>query len=162
VNKFFKVTNQFGSYDVYVDRLDFLLAPAWKNQPSPIPGGPIANHYQCYRANAFTPPTQTYIFHDEWRQDFLPVGPLEYLCVPCWKAHQGRIYAPVDTVTHLAVYRIPPISDYFFPYLQDQFVQAQRLVRQYPVEYLLVPSLKNPIPTGTKKSTWGKLKTMYR
>jgi len=65
-------------------------------------------------------------------------------------------------VTHLALYPIQPLSDTFIPFIQDQFVQTQRIVRQFPVEYLMVPSLKNPIPTAAKKSTWGQIKTLYR
>jgi len=162
VNKFFKVTNQFGSNNVFVDRLEFLLTPAWKNVQNPVPGGPFANHYQCYRAQGFPPPTQAFLFRDEWRQDFLPVGPLEYLCAPCVKEHHGQIFAPPDTVTHLALFRIQPQSDVFFPYIQDQFLQIVRPVRQQPIEYLLVPSLKEPPATPTKKSTWGQVKTLYR
>ena len=162
VNQFVKVTNQFGSANVNVYQLEFLLTPAWKNYQSPIPGGPTANHYLCYRANGFPPPTQPYSLRDEWRNDYQPIGPLEFLCVPCWKEHLAQVYAPVDTVTHLALYRIIPYSDVFYPFIQDQFVHAQRPVQQYPFEYLMVPSLKSPIPTDTRKSTWGKLKAIYR
>jgi len=162
VNQFVTVTNQFGSYDVSVYQLDFLLAPAWKNNPSPIQGGPEANHYLCYKANGFPPPPLPYSLQDEWRNDYLPVGQLEYLCVPCSKQHNGQNYAIVDSVTHLALYRIHPLSDIFYPQIQDQFVQVQRAVQQRPIEYLMVPSLKTLIPTDIKTSTWGKLKKLYR
>lgn len=160
VNEFVTVTNQFGSYPVQVHQLDFLLAPAWKNYNSPVP--PHGSHYLCYRADGFPPPTRAFAFHDEWRFDQLPIGPLEFLCVPCWKQHQGQVFEPLDTLTHLAVYRIPPISDTFYPLLSDQFFNGPHLVRQTPPEYLFVPSTKKLIVTDTKKSSWGRLKTLYR
>jgi hypothetical protein len=72
------------------------------------------------------------------------------------------VYAPVDTVTHLALFRINPYSDLFSPFMADQFWQGGRPVQQQPTEYLLVPSLKEEIVTDTKRQTWGKLKTLYR
>ena len=162
VNRFVRVVNQFGAYDVNVLQLDFLLTPAWKNFQSPIPGGPAANHYLCYRANGFPSPPQSFFFHDEWRQENLPVGPMRYLCVPCWKEHNGQMFTPPDTVTHLALYPIQPNSDVFVPKVQDQFLTVLRPVQQFQTEYLMVPSLKNPPPTEIKKSSWGKLKTLYR
>jgi len=162
VGKLTKVTNQFGSYDVQVANMEFLLAPSWKNYQSPIPGGPLANHYLCYRAIGPAPPPQPHVFQDEWRQDVQDVGPLEFLCTPCLKYHNGQFFQPVDTLTHLAVYRILPHSDAFYVQLQDQFAHPQNIVQQSPPEYLFVPSLKYEINTPTQRNTWGKLKTLYR
>jgi len=161
-NKLTQVTNQFGSFQVSVVNMEFLLAPAWKNFQSPIPGGPLANHYLCYRAVRPPPQPQPHYFQDEWRQDIQDVGPLEFLCTPCAKFHNGQLYPPVDTLTHLAVYRILPHSDAFFALMQDQFGHPQSIVQQSPPEYLFVPSLKYEINTPTIKNTWGKLKTLYR
>jgi hypothetical protein len=154
------LTNQFGHGPINVYDLDFMLVPAWKNQPQPV--GPLANHYLCYRAQGPPPPPTPYQLSDEWRYDYQNVGPLQFLCVPCWKEHGGAIYPPVDTLTHLALYPIVPQSDYFLPFVQDQFFQGVVPVQQRPVEYLLVPSLKQLIPTPTTNPTWGKLKTLYR
>ncbi len=154
------LTNQFGQYPINIERLEFMLVPAWKNVPQP--GSPDANHYLCYRAFGGPPPPGAYQLRDEWRQDLLPVSPLEYLCAPCWKEHGGVVYPAVDTVTHLAMYRIHPVSERFLPYIQDQFFNGICDVQQRPVEYLMVPSLKQLIPTPTKARTWGRLKTLYR
>jgi hypothetical protein len=160
VAKHVQVTNQFGSFPVDVQNLEFLLVPAWKNQPQPVP--PYANHYLCYRAIGFPPPALSVHLRDEWRNDFQNPGPLEFLCVPCWKNHNGQIFAPVDTVNHLALYPITPVSELFYPFVQDQFREGPTPVRQTPIEYLLVPSLKREEPTKTQNTTWGKVKVLYR
>lgn len=155
-----RVTNQFGQYNVNVQNLEFMLVPAWKNQPQPT--FPEANHYLCYRASGFPGPTVTFSLLDEWRQDFQRPRSMEYLCNPCQKEHAGSIYPPVDTLTHLALYPIEPFSDLFVPFIQDQFFQSTVSVRQTPLEYLLVPSEKIDVATPTRRGTWGKLKTLYR
>jgi hypothetical protein len=160
VNKDVLVTNQFGSYPVRVENLEFLLAPAYKNFQSPVP--PHGDHFLCYRAFGFPPPPQTYDLRDEWRVDIQHPGPLEYLCAPCSKAHAGAVYTVSDTVTHYAVYPIQPTSDNFYAFITDQFWQQPNIATQFPIEYLFVPSEKTHRPTETKKSTWGKLKTLYR
>lgn len=156
-----KVTNQFGTYDVNVEQMEFLLAPAWKNYQSPIPY-PYANHYLCYRAHGFPAPSVSFFFQDEWRQDVLPVGPMEYFCTPCAKRHNGQLFPPVDTLTHLAVYPIFPNSDAFFAQTQDQFAIVPGPVMQLPIEYLFVPSTKFEINTPAKAHSWGKIRTLYR
>ncbi len=160
VNRRAIVTNQFGTATIQVTNVEFMLVPAWKNQPQPV--FPFANHYLCYRAQGFPAPPLSYLLQDEWRQDVQHPDPMEYLCVPCLKEHQGQVFPPPDTLTHLALYPIHPQSDRFFPFIADQFALGQHLVEQQPVEYLLVPSLKVEIPTETKKTTWGRLKTLYR
>jgi hypothetical protein len=155
------VTNQFGSYPVQVLNVEFLLTPALKNQPA-IGQPPPANHYLCYRAVGFPSPNRPFLLHDEWRQDTQIPGPLEFLCTPCLKEHQGRIFPPVDTLTHLAVYRIVPQSEPFYPIVTDQFFTGPIYVQQRPIEYLFVPSTKQVIITDTKKQSWGRLKTLYR
>jgi hypothetical protein len=154
------VTNQFGSHPVRVVNLEFLLAPAHKNYPSPQP--PYADHYLCYRAFGFPPPQQPYDLRDEWRVDIQHPGPLEYLCAPCEKLHGGLFFPILDPITHLAVYPIQPDSDHFLPFISDQFWQGPNHAVQFPLEYLFVPSEKTHPPTDTKKSTWGTLKSLYR
>jgi len=154
------VTNQFGSYHVQVTNLEFLLAPAWKNRPDPI--APLANHYLCYRAFGFPAPPAGYDLRDEWRVDFQIPKDMRYLCTPCLKQHFGQIFPPVDTLTHLAVYPINPFSDHFNPLVSDQFQTLTVPVQQFPEEYLFVPSEKVELPTDVKKSTWGRVKQIYR
>ena len=154
------VTNQFGSHIVQLLNTEFLLAPANKNYPSPAP--PQANHYLCYRAVGFPPPSAGYDLKDEWRVDYQYPQDLQYLCTPCWKEHLGRVFPPVDTTTHLAVYPIGPYSHPFEPQITDQFIDAIVPVAQFPYEYLFVPSDKQALPTDVKKSTWGRVKQLYR
>lgn len=154
------ITNQFGSYPITVGNLEFMLVPAWKNEPQP--GHPQANHYLCYKASGGPPPPGPFQLRDEWRQDVQQPGPLQYLCAPCEKNHAGQIFPILDPVTHLALYPIAPVSERFLPFMQDQFFTGVCDVRQFPDEYLMVPSLKQIIPTDTRSSTWGRLKTIYR
>jgi hypothetical protein len=154
------LTNQFGQYPANVLNLDFMLVPAWKNQPQPVP--PNANHYLCYRAVGPPPQPFSYDLVDEWRQDVQVPGPLQFLCVPCMKIHGGQVFPVLDSLTHLAVYPIVPFSDVFYPFIKDQFFQGPVPVQQKPTEYLFVPTIKQLIVTPTKKSTWGEIKTRYR
>jgi hypothetical protein len=162
VNRGAIVTNQFGSYPVQVLNLEFLLAPALKSNP-PVGGAPPhANHYLCYRAVGFPGPAVGYDFQDEWRVDFQHPGDIEYLCAPCSKEHAGSLFPPVDTVTHLAAYPITPVSGNFVPFVIDQFTQRQLFVTQLQSEFVFVPSEKVELPTDAKRSTWGRLKRLYR
>ncbi|MBI5709478.1 MAG: hypothetical protein HZC42_04125 [Candidatus Eisenbacteria bacterium] len=162
VNRQVRVSNQFGDFPVTVERLEFLLAPAWKNPPATVSSPPLANHYLCYKAFGFPEPGLSYFLRDEWRNDVQLPHPMEYLCVPCWKEHGAQVFAPTDTVTHLALYPIMPQSDYFYPFVVDQFTAGNFLVQQRPLEYLLVPSTKFEEPTKIERSTWGRIKTLYR
>ena len=162
VNKNAIVTNQFGSHIVHVLNLEFLLAPAFKNNPNATGQPPFANHYLCYRAIGFPSPPAVYDLQDEWRVDLQHPQDMEFLCTPCLKQHNGLVFPPVDTVTHLAVYPITPISDHFFPFVFDQFLARPLPLMQFPLEYLFVPSEKVELPTASKRSTWGKVKQLYR
>jgi hypothetical protein len=107
-------------------------------------------------------PEYPFLFQDEWRQDQQLPGAMQFLCVPCLKIHNGVAYPSVDAVTHLALYPIQPQSPTFLPFVIDQFLRGQQVVQQLPVEYLMVPSTKAPPVTDTKKSSWGRLKELYR
>jgi hypothetical protein len=155
------LTNQFGNAPATVHNVEFLLVPAWKNEPRA--NFPLANHYLCYKADSPQPPsTAFYDFMDEWRVDTQLPGPLQFLCVPCAKLHNGNLYPPVDTQLHLAVYSIQPQSEVFNPVLFDQFQNTVHPVAQIPPEWLFVPTLKQLIVTPTHKSSWGALKSHYR
>jgi hypothetical protein len=154
------ITNQFGQFPAQVHEVQFMLVPAWKNNPRP--DSPQANHYLCYRADGPPPQTTFYDFVDEWRTDAQLPGPLQFLCTPCVKEHAGALYPPVDQNLHLAVYPIQPQSQLFYPFITDQFHSNPTPVEQFAPEWLFVPTLKQLIVTPTKKSTWGALKTHYR
>ncbi len=154
------VTNQFGQHVVRLLNVEFLLVPALKNNPSPEP--PPANHYLCYRAEGFPGPGTMYLFRDEWRTDQSQPLAIEFLCTPCIKQHAGRTFVPPDPLTHLAVYPLDVGSELFAPHLADQFLAHPQLAQQFPLEYLFVPSLKQELPTSTKRDTWSRLKQLYR
>jgi hypothetical protein len=161
VNRTVIVTNQFGSSRVQVLNLEFLLAPALKNQTvTSVPQLPLRNHYLCYRATGFPAPPNGYDMRDEWRVDFQHPGPIEFLCAPCMKQHQGLLFPVVDTVTHYAAYPIQPTSGNFAPVVQDQFATRVELVHQSGAEWIFVPSEKTEPPTSVKKDTWGRLKQL--
>jgi hypothetical protein len=163
VNRSVIVTNQFGSFPVTVLNLEFLLTPAFKyGNPAGPPVGPLANHYLCYRATGFPGPAASYGLRDEWRVDLQHPGPMEFLCAPCAKQHQGQTFAVLDTVTHLAAYRIAPTSGVFASVITDQFVSLADLLFQGPIEYLFVPGEKTDLPVDAKRSTWGRVKQLYR
>jgi len=162
VNRSVDVTNQFGSHRVRVLNLEFLLAPASKSNPPGFGFIPIANHYLCYRAVDFPGPTSVYDFRDEWRGALLQPKAMEYLCAPCHKEHLGPSFPPVDTALHLAVFPLPAVSGNFVPFVADQFDQRQLFVAQVPDEYLFVPSQKTDVPTDVKRSTWGRIKRLYK
>jgi hypothetical protein len=158
-----EIDNQFGRYMIYVEELEFMLVPAFKNPPPDVPEYPNLSHYLCYRAHGFPPPTEDFWFEDEWRDDWLPVYEMEYFCAPCWKEFEGKEFAPMDTVTHLAVFKIDPYSEVFYPYVKDQFLHRPYQVQQRGYEeYLFVPSVKGELPTPARQETWGRLKTLYR
>jgi hypothetical protein len=157
-----EIDNQFGRSSVFVERLEFLLSPAYKNPPPGVPPHPDLSHYLCYRTEGFTPPTDWYFFVDEWRRDSKPVTEMEFLCAPCWKQHEGQEFAPMDTVTHLAVFRIFVWSDLFEPWIRDQFISMHDWVQQDGSGYLFVPSVKGELATPARHETWGRLKTLYR
>lgn len=143
VHQFVEVANQFGTHRVKVSHLEFLLAPALKNDP--LEPTDSVSHYLCYRTSGFPGPGSVYDLEDEWRVDQQLVYPLEYLCVPCWKTHDSAEYAPFDSVTHLAAFEIHPQSDRFLPRIEDQFVAGDFAVRQRFLEYLFVPSTKEVV-----------------
>jgi len=162
VNRLVTVTNQFGSFPVQVLNLEFLLAPAFKNFTNAVGQPPTANHYLCYKATGFPGPPVGFDMRDEWHVDFQKPQDLQYLCAPCLKQHLGQTFPVVDTVTHFAVYPITPTSQNFVPFILDQFLNHQHFVTQFPIEYLFVPSDKIDRPTASKRSTWGRLKELYR
>jgi hypothetical protein len=137
------ISNQFGSGRIYISNLEFMLAPAWKN--TDFPNTPNANHYLCYRASGWRPPAAGFDMRDEWRGAVIIPDTLAYFCIPCAKRHGTAIYSIVDSVTHLAVYRITPQSELFYPFFKDQFIAGNFLVRQLPDEYLFVPSVKGQV-----------------
>ena len=143
VGAYTEISNQFGSGRIYIDSVAFLLAPAWKN--TDLPNTPVANHYLCYRAHGWRPQPQAYDMRDEWYGTVSYPDTLAYFCIPCAKNHAGTVFPVVDTTTHLAVYRVTPQSELFYPIIKDQFIAGNFFVQQFPDEYLFVPSTKGEV-----------------
>jgi hypothetical protein len=161
VNRNVIVDNQFGRYEVTVDHLSFMLVPTRKN--TDVAGGPLqANHYLCYKTHGFPAPGLPYSMQDEWRHDFVNPGPIEFLCAPCFKYHNGNTFPILDPNTHLAAYPINTTSESFSPFLSNQFTIGGVQVQAGGTEYIFVPSVKIEDPTPTLKSSWGKIKLLYR
>jgi hypothetical protein len=144
------ITNQFGTGRIFLSNVAFLMAPAWKN--TDLPGIPAPTHYLCYRASGFLPPQITHDLRDEWRTDGQIADSLVYFCAPCTKLHGTQLYAPADTVTHLALYRLHLQSPVFGPLIKDQFIARTYPVEQIFEEYLAVPSMKTQV-VGVDKET---------
>jgi hypothetical protein len=128
---------------VRLSNVDFLMAPAWKN--TDLPGIPPASHFLCYRATGFMPVPISHDIQDEWQTAGIVADSLVYFCAPCSKIHGTQLYAPTDTVTHLALYRIQPQSPVFQPIIKDQFMAGTFFVGQINPEYLAVPSTKSEV-----------------
>jgi hypothetical protein len=148
-----------------VDTLAFMLVPASKTRPGvpPLPPPPpgAATHYLCYRILA-PPPNVTVTLADQFRTAEVTVLEARYFCAPCFKQHGAATYPPADDRTHLVLYRVVNPFTIFPVLLWDQFAQRQTFVFQTPDEYLVVPALKEHIPTPTRQSSWGRLKSLYR
>jgi hypothetical protein len=158
------IDNQFDTnLPIQIYELDFLLTPTRKSlTPSPLPPITDKNHYLCYRAQGSSPGLDV-ILRDQFHEQGQLVASLTYFCNPCWKRHSGVYYPIQDTVTHLALYRLEiPGFGPRYPYLTDQFVNNwYTSVRQYPDEYLVVPTYKHE-PTSTNKASWGRIKATYQ
>jgi hypothetical protein len=149
---------------VNVDTLAFLLTPASKRLQQPVPPPPQGeNHYLCYRIFGPSPNVPVGL-QDQFRTGTVDVQRAEYLCAPCEKQHGPVIYPPRDS-THLIFYWVQnphPVRDVF---LNDQFLvnfTPPVPVFQTPFEYLVVPARKTHISTPTKRSTWGRMKSLHR
>jgi hypothetical protein len=151
------VTNKFGQGAWQILNLEFLLAPARKNEPPPLPEN--INHFLCYRAVGPDPNTDV-LLEDQFRRFGTPVGPPEFFCNPCRKDHAGRVFPIVNPDAHLAVYPIFPPTFTAQVFTFDQFGEHPALIVSPPPEYLFVPSLKEE-PVPVESGTWGRVKSLY-
>ena len=163
-NVYANVSNGYDAVPVQLSSLDFLLVPAWQNNPQPSPRP--ANQYACYKASQgiVVSPTSHH-GQDQWQSSTINLQPLEYICVPCMMDDAGTNYPILDPATFLAAYAIAPQSARTFtPSVQDPFFQGTVLVGS-PAgtgQYLFVPSTVEQIPTASQNATWGRVKSLYR
>lgn len=162
-----KVLNQFGNQTLNVYDAVYLLNPALKNyfaDPSGVQTPvPYANHYKCYRCQGalVTRPIRMIDQFDQWDADvFEP----RFFCNPTEK----RITAAqppnpiVDLKQHYVCYEFSPRDpNPFYAYVRDQFLNNNQYLSLYPAHLLCVPTEKGLV-TATTKTTWGKLKLLYK
>jgi len=154
------IANQFlPSQPFDVKSPEYLLNPALKN----VPTGqiPLANHYLAY--DAFAPPVGFPVsLLDQFGQWNGVVLDAKFLAPPALKIFNG-VYQPiVDPVPHMAIYNLqiqPPLAAPIPCVALDEFGTWQLLLGT-PL-YLAVPSYKLQV-VGTKTSTWGRIKELYR
>lgn len=164
-NVYANQSNGLGNVPVQLSSLDFLLVPAWHNNPQPGPRA--ANQYACYKASQgiVVSPT-THVGQDAWLTNIpFSLAPIEYVCVPCMMDAAGTSYPILDPATFFAAYPIAPQSARTFTTaVQDPLFQGT-VVAGWPGttgQYLLVPSTVEQIPTAAQSATWGRVKSLYR
>jgi hypothetical protein len=153
-----QIENQFGPQLLNVFGYEqYLLNPATKDDTGPIP---IANHYKCYRCDG-DPPNATVQLQDQYTTRTAVVGAPHWLCNPTRKiVVGGPTFDIVDPNQHYVCYDIGPQPGTFSALVSDQFFQNWELDLTDNL-YLCVPSEKFE-PTPTSRSTWGRVKILYR
>ncbi|MFI5372083.1 MAG: hypothetical protein ACHQ52_11040 [Candidatus Eisenbacteria bacterium] len=159
------ISNQFGNVQpVSVFQPRYLLNPAIKTLPfyPPYTGPPpVKNHYVAYDADG--PPLGVVVdLVDQFGPLPAEVDQMVYLAPPAQKLFQGQVYPILDPVNHLAFYLISPLQELPPPppiYATDEFGVWQLVLG--PRVMLGVPSLKSGV-VGTKRDTWGRVKSLYR
>jgi len=155
--KLIGIDNQFGRQDWLVGDGRYLVLPAMKNYPVPPPPH---NHYKCYEVVSGEPLHIPVLLRDQFRiYNMIVVEPVLF-CNPCLKEVGGITYPIEDYEAHLAVYRLdPPMTAGFTATAFDQFGDWHVTLHE-PI-WLCVPTLKLEV-IGTERSTWGRVKNLYR
>jgi hypothetical protein len=152
--------NQFGDQELHLSEAQWLLNPALKNAPTGTPL-PLANHYKCYFCTG-QPVSVPVTLTDQFFSRPALVAVPRYFCTPVEKRLLGGIVYPiVDPKQHYTVYDLGDWTTTIFPAtIQDQFIANVQVQLNFDVR-LMVPTEKS-FPTDAGRSTWGRLKTMYR
>jgi len=156
-------TDQFGKGAWVLGDARYLLVPSLKNvlPPATVPAW---NHYLCY--DALTGPFvgRPVILIDQFGNAQVQVLRPKYFCNPVEKrvgdpANQV-VYPIIDFNAHLACYVVDnPQPSFHAITAIDQFGYWQTQI--YQNDCLCVPALKD-YPLGTERSTWGRIKSLYR
>jgi len=153
-----EVIDQFGEAPWTVADAVFLVTPAKKY---PVTGDtpPVRNHYLCYAAIGPNP-NRFVVLTDQFGTQTVFVGECKFFCNPVEKTVDGVVYPIIDGTAHLACYMVDnPAPTGQFVTALDQFGSWQFDLG--PNQCLCNPALKRE-PLGTKQSTWGNIKALYR
>jgi hypothetical protein len=158
-------TDQFGREAWVVGEARYLLTPSLKYPVAPFPPVPINNHYLCYDAISGPLLQKPVILIDQFGTADVVVLHPKLFCNPVekrvWDAAGNEIVYPiVDPTAHLTCYLVqnPNVIPREVQTL-DQFGYWQ--IQIYENDCLCVPALKD-YPLKTEKTTWGKIKSLYR
>jgi hypothetical protein len=151
--------NQFGPQDWFVQNGRYLVLPASKNVPTPLPPE-TGQHYKCYEAQG--PPMDLPVdLVDQWGGVFGSVMEPRYFCNPVIKTFEGVTSPTLNDSLHMACYQLDPpmvVQQAFFAW--DQFGLWEPLTA-VTTEWLCVPSAKL-VFVGVEEQSWGNIKKMYR
>ncbi len=153
------VTDQFGKGPWVVGDARYLLVPSLKNVPPPQTVPPW-NHYLCY--DVLTGPLvgKPVTLVDQFGNVNVVVLQARWFCNPVEKHADGQTYPILDPNAHLACYTFQnPQPDFRSITTIDQFGYWQTQI--HDADCLCTPALKD-FPLAVEKSTWGRIKSLYR
>ena len=110
------ITNQFGTIDVRVRKLERLLVPAFKDVDDPI-GAPSlspVDHFNCYKIKVLGKFRKfQVILEDQFTTPakVFDVTKPQMLCAPAEKTHDGVTFGITNPVDHLLCYKIELADD---------------------------------------------------
>jgi hypothetical protein len=153
------IENQFGPQVWFTKDARYLVLPASKNVPTPLPDG-TGQHYKCYEAQG--PPMDLPVqLQDQWGFFDPIVAEPVLFCNPVFKTFQGVTSPTLNDSLHMACYRLEPpqqLIEMFFAW--DQFGLWEPLTVTQ-AEWLCVPSAKLEF-IGVEPETWGNIKKRFR
>jgi hypothetical protein len=153
--------DQFGTFQLNVSNAVYLLNPALKNAQPPIGALPSRNHYLCYEVIGSLPLYKHVVLVDQFGVcTDVTVLQSKYFCNPVEKREGAIDYPIVDYAAHLNCYQVdnPNVLTHAIT-ANDQF--GTWAIQTYRNDCLCLPALKEHI-LGTKPSTWGQIKALYR
>lgn len=149
------VENQFGFRIWHVQDVRYLVLPALKFEPGPLPE---RNHYLAYQAFGPRVDLPVHLTDQFGAVDALVTEPMFFLN-PVEKVAEGVTYPILDPEAHLACYRLEPLLTYGLPVVAyDQFGAWQFSLGEH--RCLCVPSFKRQV-IATEETTWGAVKALY-
>jgi hypothetical protein len=158
-------TDQFGQHPWEVGDAVYLLTPSAKNVLPPYPPVPVNNHYLCYDVLTGPLVQKPVILIDQFGTADVIVLEAKLFCNPVEKrvsdaSGNVTVYPIIDPTAHLTCYIVqnPQMIPRDITTL-DQFGFWQTII--YQNDCLCAPALKD-YPLATEKSTWGKVKALYR